>query len=840
MIRLVGGAAYRARWLVLVLWLAAVAAVSLVLPDLGSVVTHHAVPNLPSSSTVIQAEDLLAHVDPAHRARSTAVLVLQSEHKLTQQQHAYFSQAVARIGTHAAAYNLSSIVDAGTAGAALASQFVSKDGRTVLAMAGFPTDGMSDATMNGVVALRAALANPPSGAQTYVTGDAAIRRDTVTTSQDGVQKTAGVTIVLVLAILLIVYRAPLAALVPLVAIGLSFLTASRIVASLGDRGLPVSSFTQTFLIAVLFGAGTDYCLLILSRFREELYLAHGDRHAALDRTLAGVGKTVIFSGLTVLISFTTLFFAGFGIYRSAAGVSIGLAVTLLACFTLVPAMLGVLGPYLFWPRHPKPGAEHPDSRIWGWTARVAIARPWITVAATVVILAPIALLFRGQRTFDPLAEFSSSLPSIQGLHAVSSGFGTGRALPMAIVLQTGSSMRTPEGLTTIDRISQTLAAQTTVQEVDSATQPAGSTLSAFQLSTRDAEVAQALSTLHAGAASLGSGLSASASRVQQIQRSVAALGGGAQAAHALGDLNVALQKQTLGATRLATGTVQLQSVLAASSGAAMQGDPGFYVPESVIARSAPLRGALDAYVSSDGHIAKFTVILKGNPYAETAVEAVPRLVQAAQVALSASPINAGTVRPAQTTPEQWDLNNVSQDDFLRTALLVVATVLVLLIVLLRSIVAPLYVIFSLVGAYFVTMTSVEWIYVDLAGKPGLSWAVPFFIFFLLIALGVDYSIFLMSRFDEEYVRRPSAGAAMQAALRAMGVVIFSAASIMAGTFGSLTASGITTLLEIGTGIIIGLLLYAVVMLGFFVPACAAIVARGHHWPLKHAAEGAGA
>jgi RND superfamily putative drug exporter len=111
---------------------------------------------------------------------------------------------------------------------------------------------------------------------------------------------------------------------------------------------------------------------------------------------------------------------------------------------------------------------------------------------------------------------------------------------------------------------------------------------------------------------------------------------------------------------------------------------------------------------------------------------------------------------------------------------------------------------------------------------------------LLVALGVDYSIFLMSRFGEEYERRSPASAAMHAALGAMGVVIFSAAMIMAGTFGSLTASGMTTLVEIGTGIIIGLLLYSVVMLGLFVPACATIVAHGHHWPLNRGAADPGA
>jgi RND superfamily putative drug exporter len=930
MVQAIGSAAYRARWLVLVLWLVICITANLVLPDLGSVVAHHAVPTLPGSSPVIQAENLLTRVDPQQRATSTAVLVLQSDHPLTAGQLAYFSSTIRGIAADKGAYHVSSVEDAATAGSALRSQFISRDSTTALAVAGFPTSSLSDATMNGVVALRHALAHPPKGTTTYVTGDAGINRDTVTMSQDGVQKTEWVTILLVLLILLIVYRAPLATLVPLVAIGVSYLTTARIVAWLGEHGLPVSTFTQTFLIAVLFGAGTDYCLLLLSRFREELIAVHGDRRPALERALAAVGTTVFFSGLTVLVSFTTLFLAAFGIYRSGAGVCIGLAVTLLACFTLVPALVGVLGTALFGPRHPRPDSAHPDSRVWGWTTQVATARPWITVAIVAVFVAPIALLVHEQRTFDPLAEFSNSAQSIQGLHAVSRAFGTGRALPMSIVVQTSRNLRTPGGLATIERISQTLAAQSAVQEVDSATRPTGTALTAFQLSAQGALAARGAAQMQQGAAQLSTSLAATGRGVAQLQQQIGRLatglatiakgalgtGTGAQAladgaariargadqvqagvaqigmaarlagatsiaggatrlvtgtvrlatgAHALaqssvslqrgaaqvargagtaaqganrlsaaaGALGPALQQQAQGATRLAGAATRLHNALALGNNAARDGDPGFYVPPSAIAHDAALAAALDAYISPDGHVAKFTIILKGNPYAVAAINAVPHLVQAAQVALSTGPIDQGTVGAGGTTPEQWALGNVSQDDFTRTAILVLASVLVLLIILLRSIVAPLYVITSLVGTYFVTMALIEWFYVNLGGKPGLSWAVPFFVFFLLVALGVDYSIFLMSRFNEEYGRRPTATAAIQRAMRAMGVVIFSAAMIMAGTFGSLTASGITTLIEIGTAVIIGLLLYTVVMLGFFVPACAAIAGRGHHWPFSH-------
>src|SRR5579875_400370 len=148
MIQAIGSAAYRARWWVLAIWLAACVVATIALPDLASVVAHDAVPNLPNSSSVMQAENALTSVDPAQRAVSSAVLVLQSKHRLRSAQLAYFAATIQRLGAHKAEYNLASIVDAATAGPALRAQFISKDGSTAIAVVGFRTSSMSDATMN--------------------------------------------------------------------------------------------------------------------------------------------------------------------------------------------------------------------------------------------------------------------------------------------------------------------------------------------------------------------------------------------------------------------------------------------------------------------------------------------------------------------------------------------------------------------------------------------------------------------------------------------------------------------------------------------------------------------
>jgi RND superfamily putative drug exporter len=127
------------------------------------------------------------------------------------------------------------------------------------------------------------------------------------------------------------------------------------------------------------------------------------------------------------------------------------------------------------------------------------------------------------------------------------------------------------------------------------------------------------------------------------------------------------------------------------------------------------------------------------------------------------------------------------------------------------------------------MGIVEFIFVNLLGFDGLSWTVSFFVFLIIVALGVDYSIFLMARFKEEY-RPGGVMAAIQRSMATTGNVIMSAAVIMAGTFAAFLYSGVHTLEQIGAGIVIGLTLYTTVFMGFIVPALVALFGEANWWP----------
>ena len=201
----------------------------------------------------------------------------------------------------------------------------------------------------------------------HVTGAAGITTDYIRAIQAGTDSTTLVTVVLVVMILLLIYRAPLAALVPLLTIGAAFVVARGVLGVLAAAGWQVSSLLDTFIVVLVFGVGTDYAIFLISRYREEV--GHEDWHEAVRETVKRIGAVISASAATVIVGLTAMAFADFEMIRTT-GPALGVAVfiTLLAGLTLAPALLGIFGHYLFWPRHRRTAGEgEPD----GFFARLA-------------------------------------------------------------------------------------------------------------------------------------------------------------------------------------------------------------------------------------------------------------------------------------------------------------------------------------------------------------------------------------------------------------------------------------------------------------------------------------
>ncbi len=177
-----------------------------------------------------------------------------------------------------------------------------------------------------------------SGVPTLLTGSSIIEEDVIVSSEQGLATTEMITVIFVMFILLLVFRSIAAPLVPLITVGASYILAVSLVAFLVEYwNFPVSNFTQIFIVAVLFGIGTDYCILLLTRFKEEL-IRRKDRVLAMKATFKAVGPTVFYSGITGFIGFAAIGFADFSLYRSAVGVSVGILILLVALWVWVPAL----------------------------------------------------------------------------------------------------------------------------------------------------------------------------------------------------------------------------------------------------------------------------------------------------------------------------------------------------------------------------------------------------------------------------------------------------------------------------------------------------------------------
>ncbi|WP_274649334.1 MMPL family transporter [Paenibacillus humicola] len=940
----------RMKWIVLILWVVFAALSAALLPDLQGIVRNTEQKFIPSDSESVVAKQLLERINPEATTKSSAIVVYSRKGGLTGQDRQWLQQKAAQLAElkgHDGFQSVQSAYDSPE----LASKFRSADGTTELILVGFDHPDMDTITQEAVDKLADEVKGSPAGSHVELTGSAPINKDFQSSSEDGLKKTELLTVVLVLAILLIVFRSPVAPFVPLVTIGISLVISRGLVALATHFGMPVSSFTESFLIAVLFGAGTDYCILLIQRFREELARG-GDKVDALVRTMRTVGRTVAFSASTVFVAFFLIGFAKFGLYQSAVGVSVGVAVTLLAGLTLTPALLLIFGRATFWPTKVKTGQGHGESKFWGGMAGFAARRPIAVLLVVVIVLAPVTLLFHGKRSFDDLAEIDPSHGSVQGFRQVERTFGSGEVFPVSVALTSSGSMRTPEALAALESASSAVAKLGGVKEVRSAVRPLGEQLTELTVPDQLTKTSDALQQLKDGVDKVAGGLGSAGGQIaagqgdigrlesglrtmssqtvqaqrglqriqdglQQASKGTEQLAGGlkqsagaaasmgdslqallkahpelkddpsvrmllgeqqglsgalnklgqsaAAASQSFGQMSPAVSQIASGLGRLADGQRQaadgtaklgggisalseglndgvkglggisegLAKVKDAQQGIAQHGEaqiPGWYLPQEALS-SKELQQALDAYMSKDGKTAKIDVILSVNPYSANALVTVDDIRSTLERSLAGTAINHPAVKLTGTTPQIEELKDISYSDFTRTGTFVLIGIFIVLMLLLRSFLAPLYVLLSLGFNYLVTMGIIEFIFVRLLGKPGLSWNASFFIFLIIVALGVDYSIFLMARFKEEY--RPGGIAyAMRRAMSTTGGVIVSAAVIMGGTFAALMMSGVNTLLQIGAGIVIGLALYSTVFMGLVVPALANLVGEANWWPFR--------
>lgn len=524
----------KGKWFVLLAWVALIAVLFMSAPNMEQLVREKGQINVPDGYSSTLAEAILNDVQSSENKGNDlqTALVFHSDKKLTEEDFAAAEKAVKKLEEKKTELGISSILTHFNQ-EELKEQLISKDGKTILVSLNVTADGREGKEISKD--LYKALEDVKL--EHYYTGNWLISEDLVTNSQEGLKKTEGITVVFILVVLLLVFRSAVAPIIPLVTVGFSYLAAQSIVGILVDKvNFPLSNFTQIFLVAVLFGIGTDYCILLLSRFKEEMS-KNDSAVEAIIVTYRNAGKTVFFSGLAVMIGFASIGFSTFVLYQSASAVAIGVALLLVGLFTIVPFFMAVLGKKLFWPSKGK--IEHGESKFWGYIGKFALTRPLIALFVVAAISVPALFTYDGDLSFNSLEEIGDEFSSIKGFNIISEGFGPGESMPTQIVIKNDDQMNKSEYIALTEKISQELTKISDVDAVRSVTRPTGETIDDLYISEQ--------------VKSLEDGLGQGNDGIQQISSGLA------EAGSQLASSQPKMEEATNGISQLITGTSQLQT-----------------------------------------------------------------------------------------------------------------------------------------------------------------------------------------------------------------------------------------------------------------------------------------
>jgi len=739
----IGSFAVKFRWFVLVAWIIAAVAVPRALPSLSSVTQGNNANFLPASAPSEHALQLAAPLGGS-TLTPVPVAAASAQGTLTAADQAWLQtlqQDLAKVPTVVKVRDLGRSPD----GQAAQLQVLSNvsGGGTGSGLIALVKDLRSTISRDG----------PPPGLNVHLAGAVAINVDQQSKSGSTDSQIQLLSIIFIVGLLLLVFRALLAPLVTLIPAVLAVTISGPLVAEAAHHGLKVSPLAQILLIVLVLGAGTDYGLFLVFRVRENLR-AGLDKRQAVVAAVERVGESITFSAATVIAALLSLLFATFEFYSNLGiPLAIGIGVMLLAGLTLLPALLAIFGRAVFWPSKTQEGTG--KTGVWGRVSSRIVRHPVPTLTAGLLVFGGLALAVTaytpagfGGDTTAPAGSDSAAGAAILSAH-----FPNTSANPTNIIYQ----LRQPawNDLPALETARSQLQASGLFTAVTGPLNPNGGALTPAQLTA-----------LH----------------------------------------------DRLGPPQL------LPPVPPA----------GTPIPPAVY----QLYRATGLYISPDGQTVQFETGLKaGDPSTTAAMNAVPAV--RAEAATVAKDIGAADYGVGGQAPAIYDISSISNSDLATVIPIAIVVIGFLLALVMRSLVAPLYLIFSVGLSYLAALGLSVLLFVDVAGDGGLVFFLPFLMFIFLLALGEDYNILVMSRIREEAQRLPLKEAVSRA-LVATGTTVTSAGLVLGGTFSVFAIvgaqQGSTQFRDVGAGLALGVLMDTFLVRTLLVPSTVVLLGRWNWWP----------
>ncbi|WP_350343389.1 MMPL family transporter [Proteinivorax tanatarense] len=792
------------------------------------------------------------------------------------------------------------------------------------------------------------------GLEHYITGASIIEDDVLSTTEERLGAIEYLTVALVYIVLLAVFRSPIAPLVPLITLGSSYYLSISIVALLIDYfNFPVSNFSQVFVLTVTFAIGTDYVILLMKRYQEELAVGK-DNYDTVKRTFRFTQGAVLSSALTGFVGFLAIGLANFNLYQSGVGVAVAVIVLIIAIWVWVPFIMNLFGKMIFWPT--KIDKNSKNNKLWGSLGQFSTSKPALAFLLLLVIIIPLLLTFDNQRSFHSLDEIDDDYGSVKAFRKIEESYGEGDFFYHTVTIEAKDpSWDHSQRASYMEKLADNLLKIEDVEEVRTVTRPEGIKIEELRISSHAKkasdeldevlegveEIQNALKQMSTeldktitdlqhgkgdlielidgtessrqGAINLHEGISETNQGVEEIKWQVSSTyndlqtyyqivnnihdellqltdnnslvftplltlfeevlndiemltyslvevsqgldqleAGSLELSHGLDEIH---QGQTIllnqyeeliagleefltaareiedGVAELADGMEEMQSLLFELSNQNQNVLDGFFIPDEIYQEQ--FQEAWDNYGTPNNNVAFLQVVSDTNPYGSRAMEIVNEIEEVTTFTLKNTPYEDVRYAVDGLPSQNRDLKRVSRDDFYRTSVYMLSGIFIVLSILFKSFIMPIYVMISLGIAYIASQSIVEFIFIDFLGYPGIMWSVPFFAFVMLMSMGVDYSIFLMARFNEEMKQYNdysihSIKSAMITAMKKVGGAVFSAAIILGSSFAAMMLSGVLSLLQIGTWVIVGLTFYVLILLPIFIPAVS-LYLKGYNW-----------
>lgn len=645
----------------------------------------------------------------------------------------------------------------------------SADGKAAIITSYISGNGEAERILNPVKYWRAAVSNPGGGLQVKITGGAGFSADAIEVFEgiNGTLLLAAVSLVIFL--LIVIYRSPMFFFIPLAAVLFAETLSRSIGYGISQLGVTINGQSSSIMSVLVLGAGTDYALLLVARYREELHRS-ADKHEAMRTALRSAGPAIFASAATVIAALLCLTIAK---VNGTAGLgpiaAIGILCAALSGLTLLPALLTIFGRRAFWPFVPHTAETAPSAEgVSGRARRTIIEGSGAGALARVVVACLVVLVLL------PLVLLNWILRILSG-----------RLIPSLIVGPLDRAIFRPYEIRRHQR-------EHTADVTHGFWARVGERVAVSPKRIMTGTIAVLL-VLCGGFAFFSTNLTSEDSYRTEVEST--------EGQHLLD------KSFPSGATALTNIVVPDRAAVAA----VRRSVAGVGGVESV---SAPVAEG------SSGILLQAT--LRPNPYSTDAFALIKPIRAAAHRA------NAATLIGGPTAVET-DVRDAASWDSKVIPPIILLVVFLILVGLLRAIVAPLILVGTVILSFLAALGVGYFVFHVFFDFPGSDPSLPLFAFVFLVALGVDYNIFLIARAREETIRFGSRQGILRA-LAVTGAVITSAGIVLAGTFSVLAVLPLTFLTELGFTVAFGVLLDTFLVRSVLVPAIALSVGDNFWWP----------